>query len=82
LGGQTKRRKKKMDNEQREREFAESVLAENAVLMEFLMERVRRYATAGQASELYILTSAIIDSLKLAQATSKTALGIDQGKAN
>ena len=70
------------EQDQRERKFAESVLAENAVLMEYLMERVRRYATNGQAAELYILTSAIIESLRLAQATSKTALGIDKNKAN
>ena len=70
------------EQEQREKEFAESVLAENAVLMEFLMERVRRYASAGEAGKLYILTSSIIQSLKLAQETSKEALGIGRGKAN
>ena len=70
------------EQDQREKEFAEAVLRENSVLMEFMAERIRRYATNGQAAELYILCSAIIESLKLAQATSKTALGIDKGKAN
>ena len=70
------------NDDEREKAFAEAVLTENAVLMEFLMERVRRYATNNQPAELYILCSAIINSLKLAQATSKTALGLDKAKVN
>jgi len=71
-----------MDQDNQEREFAESVLTENKSLLEGLALKVGEYAGEGRSDKMYILTQALIQHLTIGQAWMKQTLADMQGGEN
>ena len=71
-----------IDQEQRERDFANEILDKNKDLLEQLTRTAGQYASAGRSDQLYILVAGINATLRMAQSRVKMSLGIDGASVN
>ena len=73
---------KQIDQEQRERDFANEILDKNKDLLEQLTRTAGEYAQQGRSDQLYILVAGINATLRMAQSRVKMSLGIDGASVN
>ena len=71
-----------IDQEQRERDFANEILDKNKDLLEQLTRTAGEYAQQGRSDQLYVLVAGINATLRMAQSRVRQCLGIDQPRMN
>lgn len=71
-----------VDVEQLERDFAQSVIDENADILQALVNRAGDYVEQGRADKLYLLVKALNTIMAMAQHRMKQVLGIDGARVN